>query len=75
MKNNRMKSKIKNMGTNKDLEFLMKGWGNPETTEALNKAYREKFNKEEESDERCGEHSEESVSTEEEEKGVDDKEG
>ena len=58
MKNNRMKDKIKKMGTNKDLEFLMKGWGNPETTEALSKAYGEKFNKEGESDERCREHSE-----------------
>ena len=42
MKNNRMKDKIKKMGTNKDLEFLMKGWGNPENTEALSKEYGEK---------------------------------
>lgn len=75
MKNNRMKDKIKKMATNQDLEFLMKGWGNPETTEALSKAYGEKFNKEDESDERCGEHSEESVSAEEEEKGVHVQEG
>lgn len=62
-----MKDKIKKMTTNQDLEFLMKGWGNPETTEALSKAYGEKFNKEEgESDERCGEHSEESISETEE---------
>ena len=53
----------------------MKGWGNPETTEALSKAYGEKFNKEDESDERCVEHSKESVSAEEEEKGVDVQEG
>jgi hypothetical protein len=70
-----MKAKIKKMGTNKDLEFLMKGWGNPETTEALSKAYGEKFNKEGEEDERSGEHSEESVSTEEKEKGVAVQEG
>lgn len=61
MKNNRMKAEIKKMGNNKDLEFLMKGWGNPETTEALSKAYGEKFNKEDMKDERCGEHSEELI--------------
>lgn len=75
MKNNRMKDKIKKMTTNQDLEFLMKGWGNPETTEALSKAYGEKFNKEDEENGRCEFNPKEVLGCEEEKEGTTSEEG
>lgn len=76
MKNNRLKQKVKDFTRNRDLSFLMKGWEHPsESEEAVKTAYEEKFNKEAEDNERSGGHSEESISTEEEEKGVDVQEG
>jgi hypothetical protein len=76
MKNNRLKQKVKDFTRSRDLAFLMKGWEHPgESEESVKAAYEEKFNKEGEEDERCGGHSEESVSAEEEEKGVPVQEG
>ena len=67
MKNNRLKQKVKDFTRSRDLSFLMKGWEHPgESEEAVKTAYEEKFKKEDEKDERCGEHSEESVSETEE---------
>ena len=67
MKNNRLKQKVKDFTRSRDLSFLMKGWEHPgESEEAVKTAYEEKFNKEDKEDERCGEHSEESISETEE---------
>ena len=67
MKNKRLKEKVKEFTRSRDLSFLMKGWEHPgESEEAVKTAYEEKFNKEDKEDERCGEHSEESVSETEE---------
>ena len=67
MKNNRLKQKVKDFTRSRDLSFLMKGWEHPgESEEAVKTAYEEKFKKEDKEDERCGEHSEESISETEE---------
>lgn len=67
MKNNRLKQKVKDFTRNRDLSFLMKGWEHPgESEEAVKTAYEEKFNKEDENNERSGGHSEESISETEE---------
>lgn len=67
MKNKRLKQKLKDFTRSRDLSFLMKGWEHPgESEEAVKTAYEEKFNKEDKEDERCGEHSEESISETEE---------
>ena len=67
MKNKRLKEKVKEFTRSRDLSFLMKGWEHPgESEEAVKTAYEEKFNKEDKEDERCGEHSEESISETEE---------
>lgn len=67
MKNNRLKQKVKDFTRNRDLSFLMKGWEHPgESEEAVKTAYEEKFNKEDDEDEQCGGHSEESISETEE---------
>lgn len=50
MKNKKLKEKVQEMESNKDLSMLLNAWGNPDTKKRLDDAYTKKFessNKEE----------------------------